>query len=33
LLPCLVLTLMFGPVGLLAYFVVRRVLGREPLGG
>ncbi len=33
LLPCLGLTLMFGPVGLLAYFVVRRVLGREPLGG
>jgi hypothetical protein len=32
LLPCLGLTLMFGPVGLLAYFVVRRVLGREPLG-
>jgi hypothetical protein len=33
LVPCLGLTLMFGPVGLLAYFVVRRVLGREPLGG
>ncbi len=33
LLPCLGLTLMFGPVGLLAYFVVRRVLGRAPIGG
>jgi len=33
LLPCLGLTLMFGPVGLLAYFVVRRVLGRAPIAG
>jgi hypothetical protein len=32
LLPCLGLTLMFGPVGLLAYHVVRRVLGRAPIG-
>ncbi len=33
LLPCLGLTLMFGPVGLLLYFVVRRLFGREPVGG
>lgn len=30
LLPCLALTLMFGPVGLLLHFGVRRVFGREP---
>ena len=33
LLPCLGLTLMFGPVGLLLYFGVRRLFGREPVGG
>jgi hypothetical protein len=33
LLPCLGLTLMFGPLGLLVYFGVRRLFGREPLGG
>ncbi|MBA3548653.1 MAG: DUF4281 domain-containing protein [Nannocystis sp.] len=33
LLPCLGLTLMFGPVGLLLYFGVRRLFGRDPVGG
>lgn len=33
LLPCLGLTLMFGPVGLLLYFGVRRLFGSEPVGG
>ena len=33
LLPCLGLTLMFGPVGLLLYFGVRRLFGREPIDG
>ena len=32
-LPCLGLTLMFGPLGLLVYFGVRRLFGRELLGG
>ena len=30
LLPCLGLTFMLGPVGLLLYFVLRGVLGRPP---
>ena len=28
--PCLVLTLMFGPAGLLAYFLLRLAFGRRP---
>lgn len=31
--PCLFLTLMFGPVGLLLYFGVRQVLARGPAHG
>jgi hypothetical protein len=32
-LPCLVLTLMLGPVGLLSYWVLRGIVARKPFAG